>query len=177
MERLLASLATERDTFTHDANRNQTRLNRTVTLDGTTTGTQETVLTYDYPNQLTHFRTSVPGGAITQEWENRYDAFGRRIARRNVQTGELIRFLYDGGRIIEERGENPETASPSNNEILAEYLFGPTYLDDRLQMRRLCPPPNTIPLANPTPTQHATNNRHVGSIRYDRSREIPRHTL
>jgi hypothetical protein len=132
VERLLASLATERDTFTHDANGNQTRLDRTVSLDGTTTGTLETALTYDYRNQLTRARTSVPGGAITQEWENRYDAFGRRIARRNVQTGELIRYLYDGGRISEERGANPETASVSFHtrpqdsvEILADLQSPP----------------------------------------------------
>ncbi|MDX1973672.1 MAG: hypothetical protein SFY68_14170 [Candidatus Sumerlaeia bacterium] len=38
VERLLASLATERDTFNHDANGNQTRPDRTVSLDGATPG-------------------------------------------------------------------------------------------------------------------------------------------
>jgi RHS repeat-associated protein len=86
--------------------------------------------TYNWRHQPTTFSRTVAtsqlfSGTITY----RYDALGRRIAR--VENGTETRFVYDGGRVIEER-------RGADDSVLASYVHG-AYIDDVVTMRRAVP--------------------------------------
>ena len=56
----------------------------------------------------------------------RYDALGRRIAK--TAGGATTWFVHDGDRVVEER--------TANGTLAADYVYGPAYVDEVLQMRR-----------------------------------------
>jgi len=61
------------------------------------------------------------------KYEYVYDAFGRRVAKIDEETGEEKRFIYDGWRVIEEKNTDGSEA--------ASYVYG-NYIDEVLGMRR-----------------------------------------
>ena len=81
------------------------------------------LFTYDRENRLTEVRQKA-GGALVVNYV--YDALGRRIEKR-FPSGARTVFLYDEGRLIEERDEL--------GAVTAQYVYG-AGIDEILLMRR-----------------------------------------
>ncbi len=69
---------------------------------------------YDLDNHLTKIIRNSDSQVIA---EYKYDPFGRRIQKLiNVPSYQLINYLYDGGRVIEERD--------GSNNLIQRYIYG-----------------------------------------------------
>ena len=75
--------------------------------------------------------TAITGTYV--EWD--YDPYGRKIARTEFDGTDtkITRYVYDGWQLVQEVDIDPITEV---NTVVAEYVYGPGYIDDVVQSKR-----------------------------------------